>query len=693
MPKLITGGFISATLTYACDLRCRYCLRDAGPTKLAQDAGRRDMPLDLFQELLRYAADVGYAGIGLTGGEVALYPHLFEVLELVDSLGWRPLIETNGFTRSHELLDGILARCTPSIMPVSLDSRDPAVHDKLRGRGSWALAVDTVRRLVAAGVPVRVHAMVTPYNLHEEREVVEFVQWARDDLGASEASFGRVVDSGRGTDQLRWELSPQKKLWFRELLDRHQHWGGFVGHTFHYRDRRPQGGGEHNLDCQRLLASELNLSPNGFHPCIFQQGIVLAPLEDYQRFITTPDRGNVLNYFRRAALEDESPATIVSCAECTVLTRRFLQEVQGWEISGVEVQPAAPRVHTALLRAAVPRRPRRVPVPQALLIVPSARGGPTSDHELFPGTTAGPELTPAVLDVLLRQAQFLGVRRIVYGGLGLLASERVAELLALPARYGLPVELLATPELLAARRGELTAAREGVARLWMAVGGLRQPPPPAAALVEAAQWALAQGWAVGVWATPGRDGLAALLPSLQRLRRCSLSPIVGARGLLPDEPGGLDPALREALQELQQAHPDLLDWLDRLEAPSTVDDSREAGWPAVAIDATGRVHPCPSSLLLPGSHPWPLPTLPTTTLYDALADLAPVQAQLATLHGRHGGRRLAPFGFCRACLARLQAPAGLDAPDPPDAAPGPGRPPAAPTHRRMTGAPAGVIFG
>ncbi|MDY0059943.1 MAG: radical SAM protein [Myxococcota bacterium] len=351
MPKRIENGQIIATLTYQCDLSCRYCLRDAGPQKLDRvDGHRGEMPLELFGDILRLAASSGYTGISLTGGEVTRYPHLHAVLDLVRELGWRPWIETHGVFPSTDPIDQILARCSPSWVLISLDGQQAAQHDRLRGHGTFVAALRTAQYLVARGVPVWINAVVTPESFNTREEVIGFVQWAQG-WGAGRVCFSRVVDSGRGIERGRWELDPYKKLWLRRLLDEHGMWDGFVTHLLHYKGD--------NWDCSRLFDT-LTLSPSGFHPCVFQNGIVLAPLEAYREVVPATARGRQLNWFRGAALieppDDFSPRDafrqqrqaagllsseplIYSCPECTSDFRHLVEQARGWAISDVELGP------------------------------------------------------------------------------------------------------------------------------------------------------------------------------------------------------------------------------------------------------------------------------------------------------------------------------------------------------------------
>ena len=62
--------------TNRCNRSCRHCLRNkADPPGF--------LPLEVADLILSQARDLGFKAVCLTGGEVALYPHLGELLHLI----------------------------------------------------------------------------------------------------------------------------------------------------------------------------------------------------------------------------------------------------------------------------------------------------------------------------------------------------------------------------------------------------------------------------------------------------------------------------------------------------------------------------------------------------------------------------------------------------------------------------------
>jgi len=151
-----------------CDLRCRHCYTASSPSnnRLEQIA---------FAELaphLEDAARYGVQKIYFTGGEVFVNEsvlrgearHNHEFLEsLACALKIAPVeVLTNGRLHIRNHFDALLrlhqrhrGRLT---LRVTLESPDVQCHDAIRGRGTFAQTVDTIRLLTGMGLPVVIAA-------------------------------------------------------------------------------------------------------------------------------------------------------------------------------------------------------------------------------------------------------------------------------------------------------------------------------------------------------------------------------------------------------------------------------------------------------------------------------------------------------------------------------------------------------
>ena len=136
---------------YHCNLACSYCLTESSPR-----SERRQLTPEAMVEVARQAAELGFTGLGVTGGEPFLLPWLPEVVKEMSE--FLPMVVlTNGtlfggsrFSRAEGLAGPRVA------LQISLDSHLPDVNDAARGPENFRKVVEAVPRLIDAGVRVRI---------------------------------------------------------------------------------------------------------------------------------------------------------------------------------------------------------------------------------------------------------------------------------------------------------------------------------------------------------------------------------------------------------------------------------------------------------------------------------------------------------------------------------------------------------
>lgn len=140
-------------VNFDCNLACRYCVARSGP-----QATRPSLPLAVFRRLVDEASCTGFKQLVITGGEPLLNPQLPSMLHYAVAamdthlLTNATLVASDRCSFLSNLGGGRLS------VQVSLDSADPDLHDRLRGRGSWRRAVDGISRLLRWGFTVSIRA-------------------------------------------------------------------------------------------------------------------------------------------------------------------------------------------------------------------------------------------------------------------------------------------------------------------------------------------------------------------------------------------------------------------------------------------------------------------------------------------------------------------------------------------------------
>jgi len=150
--KTPVGHRLWAYTNFDCNLACLYCCAESSPKA---DSRRLDpaIAIGLFAD---FAASGGRE-LFLTGGEPFMHPDLGALVEA--GAGLERTILTNamvfGRGRRRETLES-LDRSV--VLQVSLDSATPELHDRQRGAGSWARALDGIALARSLDFKVRVAA-------------------------------------------------------------------------------------------------------------------------------------------------------------------------------------------------------------------------------------------------------------------------------------------------------------------------------------------------------------------------------------------------------------------------------------------------------------------------------------------------------------------------------------------------------
>lgn len=173
-------------VTNRCQLSCRHCCTCSG----VPDAD--ELTTAELLSVVDQARRMGVPNLVLSGGEPLLRPELPEVLAHAVRSGLRVTVLTNGLPIderwAHRLVGwGVRVK-------ISLDGATAATHDFLRGPGTFARVLASLRKLVAAGAAdLAVHFTVHRRNLAELPEVPALLR----SIGVRTLVIGTIKPSGR----------------------------------------------------------------------------------------------------------------------------------------------------------------------------------------------------------------------------------------------------------------------------------------------------------------------------------------------------------------------------------------------------------------------------------------------------------------------------------------------------------------
>jgi radical SAM protein with 4Fe4S-binding SPASM domain len=203
-------------LTERCNLKCRHCYQEGGqvaelsPTEIYRGLEEISDMLRAWRE--HYDLDFS-PSFNVTGGEPFLRSGFFDILERFAQTGFKIFILSNGTCITPARAQAV-ADLGVNGVQVSLEGPEE-IHDRVRGRGSYAAARQGVRNLLEAGVKVSLNATISRMNAGHFRKMVGLAA----ELGVPRLGFSRLVPSGRGLDLLDEMLTRDEvKQFYEEIL-------------------------------------------------------------------------------------------------------------------------------------------------------------------------------------------------------------------------------------------------------------------------------------------------------------------------------------------------------------------------------------------------------------------------------------------------------------------------------------------
>ena len=148
-------------LTDACNLRCAHCFKS--------NRSLAETPLPAVEKVLSGLKKLfGNLHVSVSGGEPTLHSRFEEVLALLDAQSQTYHVVTNGLNFSRRTLPLLLRhRRMLQCVAFSLDGGDAETHDRIRGRGSFARAMEALVLCREHGLGTRLCATLSKLNLNQ----------------------------------------------------------------------------------------------------------------------------------------------------------------------------------------------------------------------------------------------------------------------------------------------------------------------------------------------------------------------------------------------------------------------------------------------------------------------------------------------------------------------------------------------
>ena len=179
--------YVAWQITNECNLACLHCIEESGPGKAFKDELTTEEAFAVIDQLV--ASEVPY--VSFSGGEPMARPDFFAMVERITKGGVGLKIETNG----HYLTPDRCSRLKElgvKAAQVSIDGSSPASFNRMRVHGRFDQALDGIKNLREAGVPIEVNFVPAKFNIHEIGAVVDLAYR----LGAYSFYTGKIMYTG-----------------------------------------------------------------------------------------------------------------------------------------------------------------------------------------------------------------------------------------------------------------------------------------------------------------------------------------------------------------------------------------------------------------------------------------------------------------------------------------------------------------
>ena len=213
MPRKVmrTPRTLDLEITSRCNASCSYCYYLNNP-----DVVYTDLPTERWMSFFAELARCHVMEVTLQGGEPLLRPDFLTLVDGVVANRMRFGVLTNGSLMTSEIAAHLRATGRCNMVQVSLDGSTAAIHESLRGTGTFAPAVAAIQILQAAALPVTVRVTVHPGNIDDLPMLARLLL---DELGLpsfSTNAASSLGSSGKYAPDVL--LQPEQRLQAMHLL-------------------------------------------------------------------------------------------------------------------------------------------------------------------------------------------------------------------------------------------------------------------------------------------------------------------------------------------------------------------------------------------------------------------------------------------------------------------------------------------
>ncbi len=185
--------YLEMQITNKCNLSCNHCY--------ISNKSFSELSINQIRAVLKEFEEMQGLRVLITGGEPLIHSRFKEINEMLPEFFVRKVLFTNGLLLNKKALKNL----NVDEIQISIDGLKDA-HDSLRGKGTFRLAIEAVKRAIDYGFEVSISTMVHPKNLDDFDEMDKLFK----DIGIKDWTVDVPCITGRLKENIAFQISPEQ---------------------------------------------------------------------------------------------------------------------------------------------------------------------------------------------------------------------------------------------------------------------------------------------------------------------------------------------------------------------------------------------------------------------------------------------------------------------------------------------------
>jgi len=180
-------------VTNRCNLSCFHCYASANQNQIDE------MDTKTIFRLIDELSELGVIEIIITGGEPLLRNDIFEIMQYIADKNISFVLFTNGVLLDENKIKR-LKKLKVEMVAVSLDSSDPDVHNRVRGKDCFSKVIKNIDLMIKEGIPVRINVSLFKGINDTKKQIGDMIEFLAN-KNIPRIVMGNLITYGRGKKQ------------------------------------------------------------------------------------------------------------------------------------------------------------------------------------------------------------------------------------------------------------------------------------------------------------------------------------------------------------------------------------------------------------------------------------------------------------------------------------------------------------